>query len=299
MQEYELGRYFRRRYGKMLGDKYSPKKVYVQSTEHDRTMMSALLALAGLFPPTEEEVWNQNLQWQPIPVHVVPLSSDNVMLGARNCPKYDNLYNAYVNESPEVQQIHEKYGSFFKYLTRMCGQNVTSIGDACEIHDTMKIEKDRNKMLVSNFFLYLLYYNVFFSFDISRLPEWVVKVLGPNSPLKSIALFNFKMAAGTPQMARLKCGFLFAKICKHLTDKKNSTLNPNRSLWMYSGHDSTISNMLNALGLFDVITTFCMIKNKIIKFTIFFLINRISLYHLEHVYFSNCIKVTNVDTMFK
>lgn len=68
MRSYKLGEFFRRRYDKLLGDKYSPKKVYIQSTDVDRCLCSAEAVLAGLFQPTEAEKWNKEILWQPIPV---------------------------------------------------------------------------------------------------------------------------------------------------------------------------------------------------------------------------------------
>lgn len=38
MRHFKLGQFFRRRYGKLLADGYSPKKVYVESTDVDRTI---------------------------------------------------------------------------------------------------------------------------------------------------------------------------------------------------------------------------------------------------------------------
>jgi len=55
-------------------------QVYIQSTDVDRTMMSAYCNLAGLFPPHGSQVWNESLLWQPIPVHTVPEDLDHVSL---------------------------------------------------------------------------------------------------------------------------------------------------------------------------------------------------------------------------
>lgn len=57
----------------------------------------------------------------------------------------------------------------------------------------------------------------------------------------------------TPQMARLKMGFLLREILDRFKMKIQSKLRPNRSIWMYSAHDSTVAVILNALGMFEVI----------------------------------------------
>ncbi|KAJ6641619.1 Testicular acid phosphatase like, partial [Pseudolycoriella hygida] len=64
---YELGKYLRRRYANLIGQHYSSDEFYIQSTDYDRTLMSAQVLAAGIFPPTGEQIWNENLIWQPIP----------------------------------------------------------------------------------------------------------------------------------------------------------------------------------------------------------------------------------------
>lgn len=51
---------------------------YIQSTDYDRTIMSAQSYLSGLFPPTSSQIWNPELLWQPIPVHILQKSTDRV-----------------------------------------------------------------------------------------------------------------------------------------------------------------------------------------------------------------------------
>lgn len=51
----------------------------MDSSNVDRTLMSAELVLASMFPPREQDMWNKiNFTWQPIPVHTVPLDEDPV-----------------------------------------------------------------------------------------------------------------------------------------------------------------------------------------------------------------------------
>uniref|UniRef100_A0A8B9P3K6 acid phosphatase n=1 Tax=Apteryx owenii TaxID=8824 RepID=A0A8B9P3K6_APTOW len=75
---YELGQYTRRRYSHFLSIAYKQCEIYIQSTDCDQTLMSAQASLAGLYPLTQSQIWNPKILWQPIPVHTVPLSHDNV-----------------------------------------------------------------------------------------------------------------------------------------------------------------------------------------------------------------------------
>lgn len=71
-RHYKLGQYNRQRYGQFLSEAYNSDEVFIRSTDVDRTLMSAECHLAGLFPPTPNQTWNPDLQWQPIPIHTVP-----------------------------------------------------------------------------------------------------------------------------------------------------------------------------------------------------------------------------------
>ena len=46
-------------------------------------------------------------------------------------------------------------------------------------------------------------------------------------------------------------GPLLQEMIKHMVEKEKHQLSPNRSLWIYSAHDSTIANLLNTLGVFE------------------------------------------------
>lgn len=89
---------------------------------------------------------------------------------------------------------------------------------------------------------------------IFRLPDWALKAIEPNGPMERIAFFERKLGADTNQLARLKSGFLLKEMLEHFSQKINATLKPDRSIWFYSAHEETITNMLNSLGLLEVIS---------------------------------------------
>lgn len=102
-QEYELGEYLRRRYKALIPvDVYPNKLVYVQSTDRERTLMSAETVLAGLFPPTQNQLWSKNILWQPIPIHTIPVKMDHVLAAKKLCDRYKFLMNEHFNR-PEYK----------------------------------------------------------------------------------------------------------------------------------------------------------------------------------------------------
>ena len=66
--QFNLGKFLRSRYNHLIGEKYDENDIYVRASDVDRTMMSAMSNLAGLYPPKGDQIWNPNLLWQPIPV---------------------------------------------------------------------------------------------------------------------------------------------------------------------------------------------------------------------------------------
>lgn len=96
----------------------------------------------------------------------------------------------------------------------------------------------------------------FFSF-VKSLPEWTKKVI-PGGEMYDIMeetfLKAFKTDTGTQFLAKIKVGFLLKDIFDRFTNKSKTTLDPDRKLWVYSGHDTTICRFLNTLGLLEVFT---------------------------------------------
>lgn len=70
--------------------------------------------------------------------------------------------------------------------------------------------------------------------------------------MEAIANVTYKLRA-TPELVRIRSGFLIKDILERTAKKINGTLEPTeRSLYMYSAHSSTLATMLNGFGLNEV-----------------------------------------------
>lgn len=121
-----------------LGSDYSPKKVYISSSDEDRAIMSAAANLAGLFPPKNQQLWNDDLQWQPIPIHTIPKLSDYYIAAHAPCPRYDYLQNVYSD------QMYSKYKDSFKKIGDEAGVPIETVNDAATIRENLYIESLKN-----------------------------------------------------------------------------------------------------------------------------------------------------------
>lgn len=143
-QHFELGKWLRTRYGnELLSDHYSKDTIYVQSTDVDRTLMSALCNLAGLFSPAANERFNENLLWQPIPVHTMPESMDKVLSAKKSCPAYDYALKRYKN-SDEYRALNRRFKPLYEYLSEHAGRKIDSFTSVQNLYNNLFIEDLKN-----------------------------------------------------------------------------------------------------------------------------------------------------------
>nr|CAD7408913.1 unnamed protein product [Timema cristinae] len=81
------------------------------------------------------------------------------------------------------------------------------------------------------------------------LPEWTKSVY-PDK-MKPLAELDFVVPTKTTLLKRLKSGPLLEEMVSNMKKKSENRLIPNRKMFVYSGHDTTVANFLNTLGVFD------------------------------------------------
>lgn len=134
---YDLGEFTRARYGNFFPKEYHPKWFRAQTSDVDRTHMSCQANLAGLFKPTQDEMWNEHLCWQPIPVH--PADS-RVLPSSPSCPIYSAEAASIMMKELLFKRINEEFADVYQYLTNHTGFNVTSVAHVFSLYDTLHIE---------------------------------------------------------------------------------------------------------------------------------------------------------------
>nr|XP_014987625.2 prostatic acid phosphatase [Macaca mulatta] len=228
-QHYELGEYIRKRYRTFLNESYKHEQVYIQSTDVDRTLMSAMTNLAALFPPEGVSIWNPNLLWQPIPVHTVPLSEDQLLyLPFRNCPRFQELGSETLT-SEEFQKRLHPYKDFIATLGKLSGFHDKDLfGIWSKIYDPLYCES------VHNF----------------TLPSWATEdAMTKLRELSELSLLSLYGIHKQKEKSRLQGGVLVNEILNHM---KRATQMPSyKKLIMYSTHDTTVSGLQVALDVFN------------------------------------------------
>ncbi|XP_025738000.1 prostatic acid phosphatase isoform X2 [Callorhinus ursinus] len=228
-QHYELGQYIRKRYRKFLNESYKHEQVYIQSTDVDRTLMSAMTNLAGLFPPEGISVWNPSLPWQPIPVHTLSLSEDRLLyLPFRDCPRFKELKEETL-KSTEFQERLHPYKDFIETLPTFTGYHTQDLfGMWTKVYDPLFCES------VHNF----------------TLPSWATEdTMTKLKELSELCILSIYGIHKQKEKSRLQGGILVSEILNHM---KSATQPSNhRKLVMYSAHDTTVSGLQMALDVYN------------------------------------------------
>ncbi|XP_019872644.1 prostatic acid phosphatase [Aethina tumida] len=223
LRQYNLGKWLRNRYSNLLPESYNHEDILVKSDDIDRTIMSALANLAGLYPPDEEQKWSE-LNWMPIPIHNRPNVEDSVIAMEKPCDKYERLFEELM-ESEHFKQVDREYKKIYEYLTENSGTKTKTLKAAKALYTTLSIEEQRNL----------------------TLPDWTKHVY-PDK-LKAMASLSFQSYVYTDPLTRLRVGPFYHELIGNFNNTIESLTNV--KLWMFSGHDKNVIAVLAGLGALE------------------------------------------------
>ncbi|XP_015678156.1 prostatic acid phosphatase [Protobothrops mucrosquamatus] len=231
-QQYELGQYIKKRYSDFLSASYKREEILIQSTEIDRTIMSAQANLAGLFPPTDDQIWNPELLWQPVPVHVVPkATSPKLRYPIFQCPRYIELLKKTV-ASDEFQEKIKPYEEFIKTMAYYSGYNASVLKNPMNfkiwhVQDTLFCESIHNY----------------------TLPEWATEdVMTKLTEVTELSLSSLFGIYKRKEKARLQGGLLVKDILQKFSEAQ---FPQKRKMVVYSAHDTTLGALQMALNIYN------------------------------------------------
>ncbi|KAL7734385.1 hypothetical protein ACLKA6_010718 [Drosophila palustris] len=243
---FNIGTWLRKRYGKFLAPYYSPDLVHAQATGVPRTHMTMQTVLASFFPPKGTSMeWNSKYNWQPIPVFSQELNEDTLLLVRTPCPRYfEALHEVY--EKPEVKAEIAPYLDMFKELASHTGLSFNEPEDVQSLYLTLLAEQE-------------------WGLD---LPDWTKEYFPEKMQFLTEQSYVYNVY--TPEMQKIKAGPFLKKMFDEMQQKRNETLKPDRrKLFIYTGHDSTVVNVLSALKIWErqlprysVMALFELHKNK-------------------------------------
>ncbi|GJQ72933.1 hypothetical protein Trydic_g1575 [Trypoxylus dichotomus] len=210
---YNLGKTFRKRYDKFLGDIYTPHILDAWTSSFERCHTSLQLVLASIFPPKDLLIWDEAVHWQPIAYKSLLRKDDTMFLGALR-RDFEEIYKAYYLKG-EGKVITEEIQPILSYVRMHTNATMETLRNLITIQIVWSAEDEYGLVL----------------------PEWSKKIYP--QPLNDLVLKDFQLEMATKELARKAVGQLVRKILKdsenYLNDKSNYKLH------LYSAHDFTIA----------------------------------------------------------
>ncbi|XP_053989048.1 venom acid phosphatase Acph-1-like isoform X2 [Hylaeus volcanicus] len=223
---YNLGVHLREVYGQLLGDIFTTEVMKMHTTEYPLSMMSAQLVNAGLWPPAESQVWNSDLNWQPIPTEYVSIDKDTLLLGTR-CPNFISEMKR-VLSTPEMQRTMLHYLPLFNYVSKHSGMEIKEPFEAALLYATLETKADLNQ----------------------SLPDWAEEIF-PHGSLYNVTLLEYDLLSQTKLQRQLNGGTIIKEILANTLDYIQENIPEERKLMIYSGNDRNIAAVLKSLNLWS------------------------------------------------
>uniref|UniRef100_A0AAY4B3V7 Lysosomal acid phosphatase n=1 Tax=Denticeps clupeoides TaxID=299321 RepID=A0AAY4B3V7_9TELE len=228
-QHYELGKALRKLYKDFLSAHYSHYEISVRSTDYDRTLMSALANLAGIYPPTRPQVFDPYLPWQPIPVHTVPLDEDRLLSFPIDCPRYQVLMDE-TRQTELYRNMTETYKDFLEMVRMKTGLENVTVETAWSVYDTLYCQTNHDM----------------------TLPDWANENV--MEKLSDLNTFTFQIMFGAykrVEKCRLQGGILLKQILENVTQHAKPESEDRQKIMVYSAHDTTVVALQTALDVFN------------------------------------------------
>ncbi|KAK0087794.1 hypothetical protein PV326_005040 [Microctonus aethiopoides] len=223
---YKLGQFLREEYGELIGSKYKSNRVYFYASQQSRTINTAQLVAAGIFPPIDDQIWNAKLPWIPIPIHSQPMDEDILNYSMAVCENYRIDRRKSEEEMSRIFAVMEDVQNLFNFLSIHTGVNYTR---AVQV--------------------WILYHQLFAQTDLHlKLEPWTDSVFS-NGKLIALTSVEYIIQSYTLRMRRLLGGAWIKNFLNHTNDFITDKNNQYRG-YFYACNEIQIAGILNTLGVY-------------------------------------------------
>ncbi|XP_072382224.1 prostatic acid phosphatase-like isoform X1 [Diabrotica undecimpunctata] len=230
---YGLGQWYRQRYKNFLSETYSKDEIYIHSSNIDRCLMSITTLLAGLYPPKGYQLWNEQLEWQPIPVHTESIYVDQIITENRECKKFDQLSAEY--QQTEILPLEKNYTELLELISRKTGWSTTTFAEVATLY---------NEVL-----------STYKSFNPSVLPDWLSELDMNAMEYISVLLYGGSIG-GTQDIIRLRIGCLYHYLFQYFDSFSDLSLTRRPKFLLIGAHDLTVLPLLKSMDAFTKLVKF-------------------------------------------
>lgn len=102
--------------------------------------MSAQACLASLFRPSGDQVWNNELSWQPIPVHSLPRTEDPYLSSEKICERFDYVMLQFMNTTAYTDYF-TKHKALITYMEKKSGMDLQTITGMVLLYDVLWVQQ--------------------------------------------------------------------------------------------------------------------------------------------------------------
>ncbi|CAL1291458.1 unnamed protein product [Larinioides sclopetarius] len=138
-QQYALGKFLRSMYQDFITT--NPSEVLVNSSAADRCITSAAATMASFYAPEGRWKFEDDLNWQPIPIHYLPPHQDKFLRFRAKCPRATEEM-AKQRNSEEIQELFRKYQVQLEVVSNYSGLNIYQGISIGYLYDAIQIEHD-------------------------------------------------------------------------------------------------------------------------------------------------------------
>ncbi|CAJ0605939.1 unnamed protein product [Cylicocyclus nassatus] len=260
-QQMELGKLIRGRYVdllKFLPPQYSSSKIYVRATDTNRTIVSAMSNMIGMYGQESNKHeagkdFPKNLTgwpafYVPIAIHTLHKPTDYVGHPDADCNRRNKLWKM-VMESEEVQEYKNNVSKLLEDLEKKCGQPIP-LDDISVVRDPLYIEQ------------------IHFPKELKERTPWFNEELYKKIDAMYSRTEGFKYSLFEKplivngldvghELMKVRGGPFFNEIADHMDLKLDCWDSKDKKCaWMkelqyyaYSVHDSTVYQFLTLLGI--------------------------------------------------